>query len=279
MFAVALFQCKLFSQSLYHSVDVTVVLPLPDGEDMLEGRTLRWPQKGREVFQVLYLLHGFGGDESDWLRYTNVERYALEKGVALVMPAACNSMYSDDWAGAMRYFSFYTQELPQQMERIFPLAAARENRFIAGFSMGGYGALKAALTFPERYAAAASLSGGLDPKGGNGNAAAFSGPAPRWRQSVFGRDMAAWKPERDDLTELLRYAVSSGAQLPQLYQCCGTGDFLYPTNCAFQKLAASLGANIYWDAKPGTHNFQFWDQAIQNVLAWLPLAGEPVVEK
>lgn len=156
---MALFQCKIFSKELFRSVNVNVTLPTPDSGDCFFDTTTKYPKPG-EKYQVLWLLHGFSADESDWQRFSSIERYAQEKKVAVVMPDGYNSMYANNRFGA-QYYNFYTEELPSVLQSLFPLSAKRENNFIAGLSMGGYGAFKAAFTKPEQYGAAASLSGGL----------------------------------------------------------------------------------------------------------------------
>src|SRR4051812_38198208 len=115
----------------------------------------------RQNFPALWLLHGLSDDHTIWLRRTSIESYAAAKGLAVVMPAAGRSFYQDMVGGA-RYWTFLTEELPVLCRRWFPLSSAREDNFVAGLSMGGYGALRMALAKPDRYAAAASLSGALD---------------------------------------------------------------------------------------------------------------------
>ena len=99
---------------------------------------------------VLYLLHGLSDDHTAWSRRTSVERYAESAGIAVVMPEVQRSFYTDMVYG-LRYFTYIAEELPALCRRLFPLSERREDTFIAGNSMGGYGALKAALRFPERF--------------------------------------------------------------------------------------------------------------------------------
>ena len=110
---------------------------------------------------LLYLLHGLSDDHTAWHRYTAVGRYAEKAGLAVVMPAVHRSFYTNE-AHGHRYWDFVSEELPGVVHEFFRVTDRPEETFVAGLSMGGYGALKLALTHPERYAAAASLSGGLD---------------------------------------------------------------------------------------------------------------------
>lgn len=111
--------------------------------------------------QTVYLLHGLSEDGSSWIRKTNAERYALEREMVLVMPSGDRSMYCDEILG-QNYFTFITEELPAYLEQLFGLSRDRGQNSIAGFSMGGYGAARAALNFPNQYKAWASFSGPLD---------------------------------------------------------------------------------------------------------------------
>ena len=110
--------------------------------------------------KLLYLLHGLGDDASAWQRYSSIETLAAVYGLVVVMPSAGRSFYIDQPNG-QKYFTYLTEELPQYLADVFKLAPSRENTFIAGNSMGGYGAFKAALLHPELYTAAASFSGVL----------------------------------------------------------------------------------------------------------------------
>ena len=110
--------------------------------------------------KVLYLLHGLSEDASAWQRYTMIEVFAQERGLIVVMPSGARSFYIDRPDG-QKYFTYLTEELPSYLSAVFGIEAKRERTLIAGSSMGGYGAFKAALTCPERYAAACSLSGVL----------------------------------------------------------------------------------------------------------------------
>ena len=109
---------------------------------------------------VLYLLHGLSDDDTIWLRRTSIERYVAPLGLAVVMPQVHRSFYTDEAYGG-RYWTFLSEELPALVGSLFRVSSRREDTFVAGLSMGGYGALKWALRQPERFAAAASLSGAV----------------------------------------------------------------------------------------------------------------------
>src|ERR1044071_9564167 len=117
--------------------------------------------KPRKKLRTLYLLHGHSDDHTAWQRYTSIERYAEGLNLAVVMPAVNLSFYTDMAHGG-KYWQFISEEVPAVARESYSLSSKREDNFVAGLSMGGYGALKLALTYPDRYAAAASLSGAVD---------------------------------------------------------------------------------------------------------------------
>lgn len=269
---MALFQCKIFSKELFRSVNVNVTLPTPDSGDCFFDTTTKYPKVG-EKYQVLWLLHGFSADESDWQRFSSIERYAQEKKIAVVMPDGYNSMYANNRFGA-KYYNFYTEELPMVLRSLLPLSEKKEHNFIAGLSMGGYGAFKAAFTKPEQYGAAASLSGGLIQELEDLNTPGdVEEPVKLWRQNVYGENETELNPETEDLRVILEKQMKAGVKLPALYQCCGTEDFIYQSNVKFRDYMRALGVDFTYEEGPGVHNFDFWDPYIRKILNWLPLTG------
>lgn len=216
---------------------------------------------GTGAHPTLYLLHGLSDDDTIWVRRTSIERYVAELGLAVVMPQVHRSFYMDEVHGG-RYWTFLSEELPAIAGSFFPLARRREDTYVAGLSMGGYGAFKWALRHPGTFAAAASLSGALD-------------VAEMQRTRVIadfenrvldGRSLAGTP---DDLLALVESA--DPATVPALYLACGTDDDLYADNRRFAERATTLGLPLTARFSAGAHAWDYWDAAIQDVLAWLPL--------
>ena len=270
---MGLFQCKIFSQELYRSVNVNVVIPLPDSNNDFFGADIHYPAPG-EKYRVLYLLHGFSADESDWQRFSRIESYAQLKNVAVVMPDGYNSFYENSPFGAA-YSRYVAEELPKAMEAVFPISSKRENKFIAGLSMGGGGSYKLALRYPDRYAAAASLSGGLVSKVSS-SPSGVSSRSNQWRDFAYGLNREYYDPEFSDLKVLLKKRMDEGVELPRFFQCCGTEDFTYEQNVDFRDFALEAGLDLTWEEGPGAHNFDFWDPWIRRILDWLPIDGKLV---
>lgn len=253
-----LLQCSFKSPILRRNTDINVILPTPreEGEPLTTG----WP--------VLYLLHGMHGDYNSWLYKSNILRYAEDHGVAVVMPSASNSFYQDMVHGE-RFFTYMTEELPHFVTSLFPVSKKREETFVAGLSMGGYGAFLLGLSRPDLYGAAVSLSGALD-IGFRVTPMVVSdkAPLPFFVEDCFG-NAASIAGSKSDIFALYEKAAAKGV-LPRLYQACGTADYLYGMNrLSYQKLT-DMGAEIsYHETEGMIHDWNFWEMEIPRVLKWL----------
>jgi putative tributyrin esterase len=255
---MALVHWNFYSQALGVAASADIILP----QDAVE--------KGGKL-PVLYLLHGMSDDHSIWQRRTSIERYADALGLAVVMPAVNRSFYTNMVHGA-RYWDFVSDELPKLARAFFPLSDKRADNFVAGLSMGGYGAFKMALSHPDRYAAAASLSGAVDMAA---RAKELPGDDPMRRREIedtFGPLDKLAGSSNDLLFLLDKLAVRK--RRPLLYQWCGTEDFLFADNETFHKHAKKRGVKIDYGKGPGGHTWDKWDEQIEKVLAWLPLKGK-----
>lgn len=249
---MAFIQCDFHSSVLGMAMSMNVIVPaVPKGG--------KWP--------VLYLLHGLSDDHTIWHRRTSIERYADQYGIAVVMPNAHRSFYTDMREG-LPYWRYISEEVPGLAESWFPVSAEREERFAAGLSMGGYGAFKLALRCPDRFAAGASLSGALDMVNRWADDDFF--PDAEYRR-IFG-SREELQGSGDDLFRVASELAASGSAKPKLFQCCGTEDFLYGMNVRFRDHARSLGFDLLYEEGPGDHEWGYWDRNIQRVLEWLPLS-------
>jgi len=257
---MALVRCDFFSDVLDVSTSMTVILPQSTDQIGMSGRAATGGHP------TLYLLHGLTDDDSGWVRRTSIERYVAPLGLAVVMPQVGRSFYANMAHDDGDYWTFLSEELPDLVHSFFNLSARREDTFVAGLSMGGYGALKWALRQPERFAAAASMSGALD----LATLVARNDPerARLWA-NVFGGQPVPGTP--DDLLWLLGQADAS--TLPALSVYCGTEDHLYDLNVTFRETARRLGVPLAVDFGPGGHEWGYWDIKIQDFLAALPLGG------
>lgn len=247
-----------FSESLAMGTSAVVLLPQSAAGQI--GLDALAPQGAPPV---LYLLHGLSDDCTIWERRTSIERYASDAGIAVVMPEVRRSFYVDEAVGE-KYWTYISEELPEIIGRSFRVSQAREDALVAGLSMGGFGALKLALNHPERFAAAASLSGVVDLAGSPiVSDPRFGNLAERvWA----GADIAG---TADDIPGLLRAAAPGS--LPRLYLACGTEDSLIDANRAVIELARERGHEPTVSLVPGVHEWGLWDREIRAVIDWLPI--------
>ena len=219
--------------------------------------------------KTLYLLHGMSDDEGTWMRRTSIERYAEEKGLAVVMPDGGLGWYTDMYRG-LAWFKFISGELPALCRRFFPiLSDKREDTYIGGNSMGGYGALKCALRAPQTFSRVISLSGALDAAD---TAVNNTVPATRrYWEDVFGPAEDVSGSENDLFAAAT--ALTDPALRPRIYMWCGTEDFLYGQNTRMRDHLRALGYDLTYEESPGDHQWQYWDKKIAGALDWL-LPGE-----
>lgn len=257
---MAIFKCSYYSTTLQTETKLTVTLPGPflfSEEDI----SLENQFNPKRKYPVVYLLHGATDNEEGWLRYTSVERYARERSVALVLPYVENSFYLKMKHGP-DYYRFITKELPMFLEATFPsISTKKEDTYIAGLSMGGYGALMIGLRQPERFNAIASLSGALDPY-----TMFKDNIIPNINSDIVFGDIESIKKSEKDLFYLLEKNIKDNKEIPRIYQCCGTEDFLYNMNKKFLNKAKSLNVDVRYEEGPGMHSWDFWDKMIVNAL-------------
>lgn len=210
--------------------------------------------------KVVYLLHGLTDNCTGWTRYSSCERYARERGVALVIPEVQRSFYIDGVYG-LKYFTYVAQELPAACQRMFGLSMQREKNYVMGLSMGGYGALKCALTYPDRYAGCGSFSGVTDLKAFMSRQAV---PMRSWEFTALLGEGQRVGPEND-----LAALAEAAKNPPPVYLSCGEQDAHYPMNTAFAEKLTELGIVHRYDHRTGDHSWDFWDQSIQDCFDYL----------
>jgi S-formylglutathione hydrolase FrmB len=213
--------------------------------------------------KVLYLLHGLSDDGSAWQRYTSIERLANDYGLVVVMPSVGRSFYTD-LPNGQNYFTYITEEIPQYLKDVFDLDPKREDTYIAGLSMGGYGAMKAAFWHPEKYTAAASFSGVLsmdmvrlhmeqDPLVG----IEFG--------QIFGNTKDLPGGKYDPITWVKTFDQHA-ADLPKLFVSCGLQDGLYPLTRYFADTCKQAGIPVDYHEEDGQHTWDLWDREIARFL-------------
>lgn len=256
---MALIRTQFFSESLGMCVSCDVVLP----------QLTRADEPGR-TFPVMYLLHNLTKSHSSWQRMTCIERYAVNHGLVVVMPDAQLSSYADMLHGG-KFFTYIADELPQTMKRFFPLSGRREETFICGCSMGGYGALKIGLSRPEQYGCIGSLSSGYTSYRGYISRKDDRGLSLQYL--TFGE--TGLDEEDVETAEKARAIVRSGQNIPRIFITCGKSDPLLLDNAREARdFFSSFEGNPFdfvYTEEPGSHNWSYWDAHICDFLRYAGL--------
>lgn len=249
---MALIQCSCFSQTLKYETGINIILPDPLSRE--------------EKYSVLYLLHGLSDDHTKWLRYTSIERYATQHRIAVVMPSVLRGYYTDMHRG-YKYFTYVSEELPRLIKSMFPITDNPNETYVAGLSMGGYGAFKLALTYPDRYAFAGSFSGSVDMVYSL-NELLVAEDSQKDDELIYEfsnifSSIDILKGSNNDVMYLAEQTAMQ-KKVPKLYMWCGTEDFLYQSNLNFKRHAENLKLPLTYEEGPGDHTWKYWDECIQS---------------
>ncbi|MCC6445061.1 MAG: esterase family protein [Armatimonadetes bacterium] len=243
---MAFCELKYFSNALGKATAANIILP--EGE-------------AKGPFAVFYLLHGLSDDHTVWLRRTSIERYVAGLPLIVVMPDGGRGFYCDAKEG-MAWETAIAGDLLGYVDKMLPTRAERSGRCIGGLSMGGYGAAKLALKYPDLFGSANSHSGAL----------AFAHrPFPEGslepRAVEFSR-IAGVNPQGgpDDIFALAEKLEAD--KRPALRIDCGAEDFLLEDNRACHAHLEKLGYPHEYREFPGAHDWGYWDIHIQEALAF-----------
>ncbi len=257
---MAVLQVDFHSQALKRSVAFQVILPM---------------ENFKGPYPTLYLLHGLTENGNAWLHNTRIRMWAEQSGLAVVMPSGENSFYLDIPVkeGCLGDFGSYIgEELVAVTREMFPLSRKREETYIAGLSMGGYGACRNGLKYCDTFGKAAVLSG-----------AVHFFEYPREWVMTLGNTIGELQNIGDldtmeDTDRNPRYlihciqernAADGCNRFPDFYVACGLQDPLVDANRSVAGALKEAGANVTYEESDGIHDWYFWDEYIGRVLKWL----------
>lgn len=261
---MALIQVNFTSYTLLRTVPLNVILPV-DKFDW--GKT-----RPERSYPTLYLLHGIFGNYEDWVTRTRVIRWAQERDLAVVMPSGDNRFYVDQPSTFDYYGKFIGEELVEITRRMFPLSRKREDTFIGGLSMGGYGALRNGMKYHDTFGRIVALSTAnvtamLDTYQDNADNIMQS---KAYMEGLFG-PLDKVPGSDKDLYALADGLAGKTQDQPKVYMACGTDDGLLPLNRSLAQRLKKDGFDLTYREAPGAHEWDFWDSQIKQVMDWLPL--------
>lgn len=238
---------ELMRSSKVLDLQTTVRVILPD---MLETK---------KELPVIWLFHGLGDNGSAWARKTNLEQLISTKDWVIIMPDMNRSFYTDMAYGG-KYWKYLTSELIPQMQTLLPISQKPTDNYVVGNSMGGYGALKLAFSYPEKFAAVAAIS-----------PVVYLNIVPSIMpdyQGVFGESGVL--DSQNNLLEIAKQASAKDLARIKLFQIIGDEDFLKEDNDRFHdEITSKLAIETKYQVLPGNHDWIFWNEAIKKVLEWL----------
>ncbi|MDR0558435.1 MAG: hypothetical protein LBG43_11345 [Treponema sp.] len=251
--------------------NINVDLLFPTDGLLVDGRY--------EVKGVITLLHGLYGSGKDWMQLSAASRYAYDRGYILVCPSCGNSFYNNMAYGPPIY-SVIVDHLPKQLDMIFRIPRDRKINYIAGFSMGGYGAMRIGILNPDRYAAIGAFSGALD-------AAAMIHAASETScrglfTPIFGDNL--YIPDDADLLKLIPKAAVRGEELKQrILITCGRQDeadyHIHSQNRIFIDAARKTGLDVAYREWDGAHVWNVWDRSLAEFISFIENSGYAAEER
>lgn len=268
---MAIVNLDFYSYELAMNTQAAVLLP--------EKRGVPCRSREGEPYPVLYLLHGHGQDFTSWTRFTRLESYLQNSDVIVVMPNGSRGCYVDG-LHTHRYGTYLTEELPRILKNWFRISDHREDTFIAGMSMGGYGALRAALAHPETYAAAVGMSSvirmGWTSLRGHADKGLAIPEEPEIDgnfHAIFGEDETGYEASDYSLRHLAELVEAGDGPRPRLLQLCGDEDPLTSGCREFDAFLTGRCPSIphEFHVGSGIHNFDFWDAQLPKALEFLGL--------
>ncbi len=264
---MAVIKCEFYSCSLSRTVEFTAVIP----NDIPDFPLIELPPNPAfdRPAKTIYLLHGHGGRNTDWLYNSALPQIAGMFNVNFVMPAGENWFYTDSEMSDRNYCKFVGEELVNYTRKLFGFSEKKEDTFIGGYSMGGYGALHVGLSYPDTFEKIMALSNALivhevaDMKPGSDNGVANY----EYYRMLMGNPEEVLTSVNNPEQQILNLK-KEGKRVPPIYLAIGTEDFLYENNQVFKKFLEEQEVEHIYTEGTGMHDFIFWNAHLPKAIEW-----------
>ena len=270
-----------YSSSLMRTTTLNVILPFDNPNDAwaVDANLRRDPNNWdaapyppkKDPFRTLILLHGINGNHTDIISETRITKWATDHQIAVVMPSGYNAFYVDNPETHNYFGRFVGLELPNVVRRMFPLSERREDMFIGGISMGAYGALRNGFKYAENFGAIIALSSAMIID--NFDALIRDEPfflSRPFLESTFG-DLNRVIDSDKDPARLAADVVYCDRPRPRVFMACGNQDPLAQANRVLADKLRGIGLDVQYHELDGGHDWNLWNQALPQAIAWLPL--------
>ncbi len=251
---MAIIQMNFYASSLMSQVNVVVATPRDFNKKPTNG------------YKTLYLLHGITGGETDWLYRANIIDIAEENNLFIIMPNGDNGCYINNEALNKNYKDYIGHELLNYTREMFPISCKKEDTFICGLSMGGYGAMNNGLIFNDKFSKIGALSMAVIPEMIKNSEASFR--SNEFFMATFGADKDTIRTTDKDI----RFNVENNLdQIPDIYMACGKQDFVFETFNDFHIFLKDKNINHTCVIEDGVHDWKFWNKHIIEFIKFLNL--------
>lgn len=254
------------SRSLGRMIEFNLILPETPPAEFAKDN----PHYQREIITV-FLLHGYSGNQTDFLYNTPVSQLSMKYNLAFCMPSGENSFYLDAVPTGHSYATLVGVELPEYLRKTFGIAKSPETTFIGGNSMGGFGAIHTALMFPETFGGCIGLSSALihrDLYEKDINDMGHALANPEYYISVFG-PLKELEHSPNNPEVLVKGLLKDQKPIPKIYLACGAQDFLIEQNRSFHAFLDEKKIPHHYVEGDGIHNWDYWIPKLQEGLAFL----------
>lgn len=262
---------------------------------VIEEKTITSPILGKDVrytvylpadyessnrsYPVVYLLHGYTDDNTGWLQFGEINRYA-DKAIAdgtippmiIVMPNGDSSWYINSYDGKEKYEDFFVKEFIPGIEKTYRIKSTKQYRGIAGLSMGGYGSLVLSMRHPDLFCAAAPLSAGIFD-----DEAMVTMPDANWNQTfaqLFGRNLKgkdrlnkSW--QEYSVLQIVATHPAEDLKKVRYWIDCGDDDFLTKGNCLLHIALSEKKIPHEFRVRDGAHSWTYWRTGITDALQFI----------
>lgn len=259
---MVLFRGDVKSKSLQRRTSISVILPadnihfLQDAEEIVP-----------KPYRTLYLLHGLYGSDDIFLANTSIQKFAEDNGIAIVIPCGENSFYVDNVNAHALYGEYVGQELLDITRNIFPLSDKREDTFIAGFSMGGYGAIRNGLKYSQNFSKIGMISAALI----TDDIVGYSSDDNVLRSRPFYESIFGNLDELEGSDMDPKALIENCSDIPDIFMACGKDDFLYDKNTDFYDFLKTNNVNVDFVEAEGEHTWEFADKYVKEFIKTLTL--------
>lgn len=261
---MALMDIRIYSEILNRSVSFKAIIP----GDNRKTEKRDFPRAFSREIKTLYLLNGREGDNCDYLYKTDILSIAMKNNIAVIMPSGENSWYVDKNQSTSHFKEFIGKELVNYVQTTFHLSKKKEDNFIGGLSMGGYGAICIGLTYYNTFSKIVGLSSALIIEDITSSRSQRNNLDLYNFEYIFDGIKNLRESDKNPITLIDRNHLLN-LPIPKIFLCIGKNDFLYESNKSFIKYLDNLDINYKYEESEGIHDWKFWNTWLEPSIQWL----------